>query len=172
MILSIRQGELPNFSFKDVKNLVGVTIPDTVTSVGNGVFTGCIGMADEEGFIIDAGVLYGYVGNNSEITIPKSVTCIEDGAFDGCSELSGIAQIKIPSSVTSIGEHAFEGCFLSYIDIPDSVTSIEENAFFGCSDLKTVNFRGTKEQWDAISIADEGNEYLKNATINFTREGL
>ena len=62
-------------------------IPDNVTSIGNGAFSGCSGL--------------------TSIDIPDGVTRIEDGAFSGCSELTSIT---IPSSVTSIANDALVGC--------------------------------------------------------------
>ena len=91
-----------------------ISIPDSVTSIGNWAFSGCSSL--------------------TSITIPHSVTSIESYAFSGCSSLTNIT---IPDSVTSIGGGAFHGCNnLTSITIPDSVTSIGYGAFYGCKDLK------------------------------------
>ena len=51
-----------------------------------------------------------------------------------------------------IANRAFYECTrLSSIEIPDSVTGISDSAFLGCSSLKTINYSGTKAQWEAIS---------------------
>ena len=69
--------------------------------------------------------------------------------------------------MTIIGDAAFRGCKkLTSVVIPDSVTTIREYAFSYCENLKTVNYKGTAEQWKKISIG-LGNEYLTNATINY-----
>jgi len=62
-------------------------IPDGVTKIGWGAFSGCKGM--------------------SVVTIPSSVTQIEDEAFQGCA---GLTTLTIPGSVTEIGREAFEDC--------------------------------------------------------------
>ena len=54
--------------------------------------------------------------------------------------------------------------------IPDSVTSIGRNAFYGCSYLRRVNYKGTKEQWEEISIGGNNSD-LTNATINYNYSG-
>ncbi|MBQ4112212.1 MAG: leucine-rich repeat domain-containing protein, partial [Clostridia bacterium] len=95
-----------------------IELPDTVTSIGDGAFSGC--------------------SNLTSITIPDAVTSIGDGAFSGCSNLTSIT---IPDSVTSIGNGAFGGCSsLTSITIPDSVTSmsIGEYAFHGCTSLTSI----------------------------------
>ncbi len=62
-------------------------IPDSVTEIRWGAFSGCSGL--------------------TEITIPDSVTKIGDSAFSGCS---GLTEITIPDSVTKIGWGAFHYC--------------------------------------------------------------
>ena len=90
--------------------LANITIPDSVTSIGERAFVGCSSLAN--------------------ITIPDSVTSIGERAFVGCSSL---ANITIPDSVTSIAGYAFYNCSsLANITIPDSVTLIGEGAFYNC----------------------------------------
>lgn len=62
--------------------------------------------------------------------------------------------------------YAFDGCInLVNIGIPASVTTIEFGAFFRCSNLTTVNYMGTIEQWNSISVDGSGNENLTSAKI-------
>ena len=93
-----------------------VTIPEVVTSIGDGAFSGCWGL--------------------TSVTIPSSVTSIGERAFEFCS---GLTSVTIPSSVTSIGDGAFEFCEgLMSVTIPAGVTSIGVGAFLGCSGLTSV----------------------------------
>ena len=41
------------------------------------------------------------------------------------------------------------------VTIGNSVTSIGDYAFYACYGLKSINFQGTKAQWDAISKGDD-----------------
>jgi hypothetical protein len=50
------------------------------------------------------------------------------------------------------------------------VTSIGEWAFYFCRNLTTVNYKGTQEQWEQISIG-KNNEYLTGAAINYNYIG-
>ena len=65
-------------------DLTSVTIPDSVTSIGDSAFSNCTGL--------------------TSVTIGDSVTSIGDSAFSDCT---GLTSVTIPDSVTSIGESAF-----------------------------------------------------------------
>ena len=125
----------------DFPNLQTITIPSSVTSIGEYAFAYCSSL--------------------TSMTIPESVTFIVNSAFYGCS---GLTSITIPEGVTTIGYQAFYGCTsLTSMTIPESVTSIGENAFYGCSSLKTINYTGTEEQWNAII---KGSYWHYGASLN------
>ena len=84
--------------FYGCSGLTSVTIPNSVTSIGNAAFYGCSSL--------------------TSVTIPNSVTSIGDYAFYGCS---GLTSVTIGSGVTSIGINAFNG-----VDLP-TVISLMEN---------------------------------------------
>ncbi len=97
-------------------NLTGVTIPSSVTSLGETAFGGT---------------------SLTSVAIPSSVTLLGDGVFEGCY---GLASVTIGPSVASIGAGAFEECFaLGSVSIPASVTSIGVAAFSGCTHLTAIN---------------------------------
>ena len=106
-----------NGAFRYCKDLTSVVIPDSVTSIGDSAFANCYRL--------------------TSITIPNSVTYIGDAAFVSCSSLKSIV---IPDPVTTIGSSAFLGCTsLTSITIPNSVTSIGDYAFYYCSSLTSIN---------------------------------
>ena len=112
--------EIPKSAFEGntshfTDNLVGVVLPNTVTSIGEDSF-----------------------GNTgiTEISIPASVKSIEDYAFGRCRNL---ASVKLPNGLTSIGGLAFRYCYsLKSIVIPNSVTTLECGTFEDCSSLTEV----------------------------------
>lgn len=128
----------------DVKNKATATqsiIPDGVTSIGEGTFSGC--------------------ENLRKITIPKTVISIGECAFERCRSLESIS---IPKGVTSIGDFAFSGCKnLKKITIPKRVKSIAFGAFSGCTSLESVILPKSVEKIDGGAFS--GCIGLKSITI-------
>ena len=104
-----------NNLFQNNKSILSITIPDSVTTIGDYAFSGCSSLKT----II--------IGKNSQLAIIGSY------AFYNCTSLTSIT---IPNSVATIGGNAFSGCSsLISIIIPDSVISIGSYAFRYCSNL-------------------------------------
>ena len=124
--------------------LTSITIPNSVTSIGNGAFSGTPwydNLPDDEGVIYINKILYEYkdkrnMPDNISIVVKEGTISISPSAFSGCT---GLTSITIPNSVTSIGGSAFSGCTgLTSITIPNSVTSIGGSAFSGCTGLTSI----------------------------------
>lgn len=107
-------------AFSGCVNLSAITLPPTITSIGNYAFGYSV---DNLGYPVPCSSL-------QSIVIPPSVTSIGYYAFSQ----SGLTEVILPPSVTSIGTLAFGDCDnLEYVYLPASVTSIEGNAFTGAS---------------------------------------
>lgn len=112
--------EIGDHAFKGCANLNAITLPPTITSIGNYAFGYSV---DNLGYPVPCSSL-------QSIVIPPSVTSIGYYAFSR----SGLTEVILPPSVTSIGTLAFGDCDnLEYVYLPASVTSIEGNAFTGTS---------------------------------------
>lgn len=139
-------------------SVVSVTIPSSITSIGDNAFAYCTELTNIN---IQNSVIGKYMFTGctalSIVNIPNSVTSIGPGAFSNCTGLTSaniqnsvigsnmfygctsLIDVTISNSVTSIAESAFCGCSaLSEITIPNSVTSIAEYAFNGCSALSEI----------------------------------
>ena len=107
---------IPVLAFVFNDKLLTVSLPLTLTSIGDSAFYSCYFM--------------------KSITIPSTVTSIGCSAFYDCGNISSIT---IPPLVTTIREHTFDNCFaLTTISIPSSVTSIGNDAFYVCSKLTSI----------------------------------
>lgn len=191
-VISIR-----NNSFSRCSGLMNVTIGDSVANIGQDAFFGCVGLSSvnisnsvtsigEDAFSACSGL--------TSITIGNGVTSIGDSAFYNCGSLTTVywnatacasagswrypvfskcpklTTVNIGNTVTTIPTYLFSNCSgLTSLIIPDSVTNIGQSAFDGCSNLKTVFYEGTEEQWEAISIGSS-NSYLTSATRYYYSE--
>ena len=143
---------------QDTSALTSITIPSSVTSIGERAFDGS-GLA------------------SVTFAAGSQLATIGDYAFE---EISGLASITIPASVTSIGENAFTysglttvsfgagsqlatigaGAFqfisgLTSITIPDSVTSIGDYAFSGASSLARIIFKGNAPTLEGTQVFEQ-----------------
>ena len=155
-----------NSAFFYCSGLTSITIPEGVTSIGDGAFeySGLTSITIPESVTSIGNDAFGWCSSLTSVTIPDGVTSIGSGTFSGCSSLtsitiperatsigdnafqncSGLTSITIPESVTSIGGSAFEGCSaLTSVAIPKSVTSIGGYAFYGCKSLTSVTIPGS-----------------------------
>ena len=137
IVRSIGEDNFNDTGFANCSSLTSITIPDTVTYIGDGAFANCSSL--------------------TSITIPDTVTNIGDRAFENCSSLTSIT---IPDSVKYIGGNAFAYCSsLISITIPDSVkafasdsTSMVKLPFLGSDSLTDVYYAGTEEEWEALDV--------------------
>ena len=128
-----------NGGFYNCKNLISVTIPDSVTSIGAGAFSGCESLTTirlPSGITEISAFAFNECKNLTTITIPDSVTSIGEGAFSGCINLNNLT---IPDNIKEIGKYAFYNCkkFTS-ITIPNEVSEIGYSAFGGCDNITSV----------------------------------
>ena len=149
-------------------NIHSVTIPESVTSIGQSAFEACFSL--DSLIIKDAATSIGAsafdgCSHLTTLSLGKNITTIGDYAFQRCSYLTNVT---IPQSVTSIGASAFVNCSnLSTITIPEKVTTIESNTFNGCSHLESIMLpAGLTSFQDSLEDCPAGNPngaiYYKN----------
>lgn len=127
-------------AFLACKSLKQIKIPNSVTNIGYEAFSQCESL--QQIILPDSVTSIGQSAfyrctSLQEITIPNSVIRIDYWTFHGCTSLCNII---IPNSVIVIGGHAFSECeSLQQITLPNSLCNIMEFAFEDCKSLQTIN---------------------------------
>lgn len=122
-----------------------MTLPTSVTSIGNFAFRDCTAMTSLNLHELNQLTTVGkhafmWTGLTGSVTIPASITSLGDTSFYGCYNLTS-ASFESGSQLTMIDRGMFRNCnnLTGSITLPTSVTSINEYAFYGCSSLSSVN---------------------------------
>ncbi len=147
---------IADWAFAFCRSLTSITIPESVTSIGENAFEYCTftrfinnsslnakenqywgaTIYEENGLCIVDSVVVDCLESATSVVIPDTIIAIGDYAFEECSSL---VSVTIPNSVKSIGEGAFFECVsLTSIMIPNSVINIGEIAFVYCSSLANM----------------------------------
>ena len=150
--VTVTGGNILRRAFYNCSMLTSVTIPDSVTSIGEYAFNDCTSL--------------------TSVTIGNGVTSIEDDAFYRCTGLTSIhytgnmaswleknwhsnvmssgralyiggtkieGELVIPSGTASIPSYAFAyQTGITSVTIPDGVTSVGGSAFQNCTSLTSV----------------------------------
>ena len=160
-------------------SLSKVEIPAGVTEVRSSSFMGCGNLkeinvdSENSTFGSENGVMFSKdmstlvccpAGKSGEYRVPETVTSIGEGAF--C--YSGVNPVIVSANVKEICMNAFIGSQnLESIYLPNGLSEIMRRAFRDCVNLKDVYYDGTPDEWDAITIDNDGNEYLMSAEKHF-----
>ena len=172
-------------TFKDCKNLQKVTIPASVTSIGEDVLTGSgIYLNDKKwkkgALIIDdclvatndalpakykkknktpirliAERAFANRKNLKTVVIPSTITALPAAAFYQCGNLT---DVTIPSSVREVGNFAFYNCvLLKSALLPRELERLGMGAFYGCINLREQQLS------ERIEILEQGTFYTCRA---------
>ena len=113
--------EIASSGFITARALSEVTIPNTVTKIGNNAFM--------------------YAGNNSAsfvINMSENIKEIGASAFEGCNKL---LSITLPEGLEKIGDRAFAECNgITAIILPSTLETLGSSAFASSNGLSTVVF--------------------------------
>lgn len=123
--------EMPTYSFynnitnKSKTSLTTITLPTTLTSIGDYAFEFCSGIT-------------------GTLTLPTTITSIGDYAFVGCSGITG--SLIIPATLTSIGTSFFINCNIMefIVDVNNLNYSSKDGVLFNKDKTILIRFPAAK----------------------------
>lgn len=196
LVLGDEMIKIGNNAFKGCAALASVKTNTNLQSVGDWAFGDCSELASFE-WAEDCGVTYlgrgafSFSANSdaaraaklTEFVVPASVTSFNYGMFAWSLSLQ---RVKIYAPITCIWDETFMRCdSLVEIWIPSTLTEIKGAAFGGWSGSPTdgagstgsftVNFAGTEDQWNAVTIGSNNGVITDNknelpTTFNYNAE--
>ena len=130
---------ISDFAFMDNFGLISIVVPEGVTQLGTGAFSGCSGL--------------------KSIKIPSSVSTMGgSNQFEYCSNIDtiiwlsnqhpfdallycreNVKHVELRNSMTTLDKYTFPNCCnLESVILPGSLTKIDGLAFENCSSLKSI----------------------------------
>ncbi len=108
--------DLGYYTFRNASNLESVRLSDNITSIGDECFIGCEKL--------------------SSVNIPSKTQYIREKVFEGCKSFGG--ELVIPEGVTWIGADAFAETGITSVTIPGTVENLQNRIFYNCDSLETA----------------------------------
>lgn len=160
-------------AFAERIHLKSITIPASVTSIVGMPFSDCDSLeeikVDADNAIFDSrnncnaiieSATNTLIAGCGKTVIPEGIETIGDSAFERVKTLT---HVTIPKSVTEIRGYAFERCEnLSTVNLQKGIQTIGYGAFTECVGLTNLIFCGTKADWQAVAIDEDGREELES----------
>lgn len=162
-----------NYAFNGLPNLIALTIPETVKTIGDSAFADCQSLSDihftDDGLQEIERRAFTGCSKLKTFPLPATVTDIGQSAFSYCTALTdfqisgtltetqpylfsgctALSNVTLPATLHKIGQRTFSGCTaLTEIAIPGRVSVIGPYAFEKCASLQSVTIPGGVEEID------------------------
>lgn len=125
-------------NFYNCNQITGVTMPPSVTSIGEFAFDCCRGLTSlnlPNGVTSIGRYAFRNCTGLTNLVLPDDLRSIGESAFDGCTGLKGEIDLK---NTENIAHHAFDGCSVTSFILHKSVMSVGYEAFKSCGSLKSI----------------------------------
>jgi len=180
-------------AFSECEDLISVTLPPSIESMGNSAFA----YSGLQQITIPYGnltVIPARAFDHSSlkaVVLPKSIVTLEENAFSnsrlesikaegivtigaGSFAWTPLKEVSLPLTLVSIGDYAFQHCTsLASISIPESVKSIGLYCFQDCEKLETVSLPSDLQELKATAFNNSGiRQITVPASIKVLESGV
>lgn len=143
--------EIGQTAFQNSK-LTSISIPDSVTTMGTGTFTGSEAL--------------------TSVKLSKNVVDIPQAAFNaGSAKQMELKTLEIPEGVKTVGRQAFAGVHVENLTLPSTLTSIGQQAFENHK-LTSLTIPGSVTEIGKYAFRVNQEGYTGNLTELYLNEGL
>eukprot|EP00980_Cylindrotheca_fusiformis_P022726 scaffold9646_cov133-Cylindrotheca_fusiformis.AAC.9 len=160
--------EIPERAFQHCLALVQVELPETLTSIGELAFYGCVKLksirhVSRNDDSPETCPINPHLEDRSMVFLETEMVHIENVAISSCHSLR---KLIVCSTATKLGEGAFSRCScLTSVELPEGLQAIEPWLFGFCRNLTTVKIPSS-----VIKIGDqafEGCESLTSVQLSY-----
>lgn len=130
--------DIPDYLCSGLKYIEQITLPSTVTDIGEASFYECTFETIELPPNLESigEYSFGLCRNLKSIVFPESMRIINSNAFVRCAKLENV---DMKNGVVYLGHNVFNGCVaLKTITLSESLTTIPLNSFVSCIALEEI----------------------------------
>ncbi len=182
LIINVPEGVeiICDYAFSSAQITTKISIPASVRELTSLAFSFCPELAyievaegnkhfsAKEGILLnfDATELICYPQGKGYVDaiLPEGIVTLRKGSFAAEIETKSFV---FPESLRRIESGAFDSAEITKLTINRNLEVIESGAFLNCISLEKIEFLGTAEQWENVTVFTEGNDELLAAEIIF-----
>lgn len=157
-----------DFSFRQCKNLVSISIPDCVKNIGMTAFFGCTALEEVNIYNVTEEDDFDGLGNR----IPTTYESYEGVLYKNDLEMNEKVLMlypaakqgayAIPEGVNYIFGNVFANSLITEITIPSTVYELDEKTFNSCANLTKIIFTDAKSDSATLTINENAFYNLPN----------
>lgn len=161
------------YVFQCCPSLQTVSLPKTLTSIGDYAFAGSVATNDPESVlsaitipssVISIGRYAFFRARFTEITIPESVEEVGHCAFSQCGKLETATVLNSVMGIEMFGS----ALNLKSLTISQNTQTIQAGALQYCQSLIQIDYEGTIAQWNSIDINNYWTGYDDDTELHKT----
>ncbi len=124
--------EIKSYAFKGCKKLETIKLPDSISTLGEGVFMSSgLTAFDIPSTVTEIPPYFFSKSMLKQMIFPDTVKTVGEGSFKDCSKLE---KVIMSDSITSLGEDSFDHCIhLTDLTLSKGLTEIPPSCFVSCS---------------------------------------